>query len=921
MPHHPRTANPIDLLIDLRRAKDRSVRDRKLADSLVDLLTLLNAPPKLPGLLRIAENILAILGPDSGVPIPEGISSRLPGWTDNLAWIVSNADEISTKVFIDSKMRERFLCTMPTNPVLGHGAIASPIYCQLWEAHPDSKYIKQFRILQGHMMFAHLDVRKKLASAASSFSIDEQRVASNHLYRTTYPLQDIAKLQTLDSVGEPARQLFASVKAGFTRDAFAEALWECWGKLPPGSDLRHSLSAVVRQLDWSLNSSYQPEPKLVSANSDARIRKDDVSDPELESSNSPSEGSGKGPSTNLDSAQPKRELNDPVPGPLYVVTTDVDKFDEVDDNVFRDDAEKESSPCVNTSVIRHTRVPAEDPLAQTILATGDHPGKYLPSDSTDLTENARGVLLDGGGWQEMRNQYLPWSLSELMDEELADAWRRLEQRAQTLEPDSVELFALVNVLLWTGRLPKDVMRLEVRSTPGDPAGELCFQLSSANSSMSDAEWRMRPLPVPLTPALVEPVQREGARRCVPVFALPDYAGVEGFIRQVIALRTNVAGNTVYRLFDKDLAYYKKQLKQQLAADTGGVSIDSLNRVTLERISFSFFQRIVDLTAGDLVAVSLITGRDVRIARDDRFYATPSIVSLRNTYRRVVQSIRSDLIPLKCSLPRIQVVESGTEESSVGSTICPTVEHVRRAVLNIRSQVTAPPLEAHSLKRFDGWINQHNAYTLYTLLMVGWVVGFRAVSDPFIYPNELDWQSGLTAFQDKGPQDRSKSRLARLPGLALAQIQAYLKYQSDCAVFMLNEMNGQLCFIEKVDRGIFFRRIRPSAIEEHLEKYLPLPANASRHFGRTEWVERNYCPQYASVWLSHFFRGEEPWGKYSTFRFADYCRFMDKELPKILKQDLGFEAIDNDGQSITDYHPDLERFRRRGKARARPSGKN
>ena len=256
-------------------------------------------------------------------------------------------------------------------------------------------------------------------------------------------------------------------------------------------------------------------------------------------------------------------------------------------------------------------------------------------------------------------------------------------------------------------------------------------------------------------------------------------------------------------------------------------------MTLERISYSFFQRIVDLTAGDLVAASLITGKDITIARDDRFYATPSIASLRHTYKKAVQSIRNDLNALKCSLPNSQVSESDTEGSSVGSTICPTVENVKNAVLKIRSQVTSPPPESLSGKRFDAWINQHNSFTFYTLMMVGWVVGFRAISDPFVYPDELDWQSGLTAFQDKGPQDRTKSRLTRIPGIALAQIEAYSKYQNECAVFLPDELNGQLCFIENTDRGVLFRLITPSAIEEFLEKHLPLPANASRHFGRTE----------------------------------------------------------------------------------------
>jgi hypothetical protein len=766
-------------------------------------------------------------------------------------------------------------------------------------------------------MFAQFDVREKINSAACPYTSEEKRVAHDRLYRTTYPLQQIASMQTIGFAGGIVRRLFASIQADLPRGTFAEELWRYRGKFTAeNSELRDCLSALVRQLDWSLNSSYHPEPRPEANDGD---QNSGVSDPTPFTSGSQSSDSK--PPAGFDSIQPTRDLDEPSRRSAYTVSSRLEEFDELDDIVFRGDDEGDTSRRTTTNIFRHTKESAEYEAAQQILATGDYPGNYLLSDSTDLAENARGVLLDSGGWKEMRNQYLPWSLSELADEELADAWQRLERHAQTLEPVSVELFALVNVLLWTGRLPKDVMRLEVQSVPEDPTGEFCFQLSAGASAQSSAEWRIRPLPVPLTPPLTEPVHRHGARRCVPVFSLPDYAGVEKYIRQTIALLPKVAGSADTILFDKDLACYKTLLKHQLAADPASGSTNSLSRVTLERISYSFFQRIVDLTAGDLVAASLITGKDITIARDDRFYATPSIASLRHTYKKAVQSIRNDLNALKCSLPNSQVSESDTEGSSVGSTICPTVENVKNAVLKIRSQVTSPPPESLSGKRFDAWINQHNSFTLYTLMMVGWVVGFRAISDPFVYPDELDWQSGLTAFQDKGPQDRTKSRLTRIPGIALAQIEAYSKYQNECAVFLPDELNGQLCFIENTGRGVLFRLITPSAIEEFLEKHLPLPANASRHFGRTEWVERNYPPQYASVWLSHFFRGEEPWGKYSTFRFADYCSFMNKELPEILKENLGFEAINHDGRTIADYHPDIECFRRRGKVRAGTPGKN
>jgi hypothetical protein len=544
-------------------------------------------------------------------------------------------------------------------------------------------------------------------------------------------------------------------------------------------------------------------------------------------------------------------------------------------------------------------------MEEKILATGDHPGNYTSSSTIDLAKNARGVRLNTGGWQEMQNQYLPWSMNELAIEELADAWLRLERQAAGDGPESVELFALFNALLWTGRLPKDILSLELLPQDRDPEGAIGFAMPLEPCFPSTAEWRIRALTLPELKTSAPPMGF--ARNVVPVFSLPDFSGVERILREHVGSRAVQSSSAfLTRVFVREGSYYKDRLEHQLAPRANERMLNSLQRVTLKRVGYMLFQRIVDVTGGDLVAASFLTGRDIVIARDDRFYASPSIESLRKIYRLAVAGLRNDLVALGCPIQEHGIVESTTKGNCVGSVLCPSVQCVQEALEKMKEVIRTAPIERVDLER-------DKIYTLYSVMLVGWVVGFRAIEDPFIYPEEIDRVEGLTAFQDKGPDDRSKSRLMRIPGLALAQIDAYDEYLQHHSFVNRKEwgMGVHFATLEQllpVGVKIKIVWVRPSLIEPLSRQYqFPLPANAARHFARTEWIERGINPENVAAWLGHFFRGEEPWGKFSTFQFEQYCRFMKDEMPNILR-DLGFRAFNHDGTERAEVKENVERLR-------------
>ena len=878
----------IDRLIELRTGPRKG--------RLKELLDLLEPPHKLPGLLQVAQAVLDILEDDSGVQVPQSERPNVPAWRKELRWILYNAKMLTRKIFSSNQDRERCVRRSDKNPVCGQGATDHPLYTQLWVTPADDGCLRGFRILQGHLLFAHFAIRRLMSTVNWQHSGEHDRVARGHLYRTSLPLQRIARSFGKRELVHEYRKLLVSVPENLSTLEFAKALLERRIEVPRDHALHDDLGLIFSLLKWSVSGSYQPAPRGLSA---AQVDTQSIGTTET-----PARGTFRDENQSNDSKD-----RQPSEG-----NSAFDIFENTEEDDDSDESETEGQ--IGTSrhrglgITSYSRVRHDPKLQERILASGEHPDNYLSSPSIDLGTHYRGVCLDAGGWREMQNQHLPWSLKELADEELADALIMLEKKANTGAPESIEILALAHALLWTGRPLKDFLPLEIICGAGDASGDIGFHLPPAGSTAATSEWQLRALPVPFSKPQCGPVQKPGARLCVPVFALPDYAGQDKLIARLIGLLPEGCGiDSNIRIFQQDAAHYKDLLKRSLSQDTNGKRSDGLARVTLDRIGYMLFQRIVDLTGGDMVAAALITGRNIEIAKVDRFYATPFVSSLRHVYRQAVSSIQLDLKTFGFEFAEIDVADPEINGAAVGSTICPMVETVKEGLTRIRGHIVKKLSDVDGRESFMDWIEKHNHYSLWTVMTVGWAVGFRAIHDPFIYRNEVDLVSGLTAFQDKGPDDHSKARLMSLPGSTLAQIDEYCTYLPTLRIAWWEIPKHPFL----IDADWKLLMVTPSSMEPFLSEYLNFPANASRHFGRTEWIERGVSPEYVSAWLGHFYRGEEPWGKYSSFRFSNFCRFMKEELSEILTS-LGFVPINCNGKQIAEFQPEVERFLRRQKAR-------
>jgi hypothetical protein len=858
------------------------LRDKQHGTYLHKLLEYLDAPPTLPGLLRIAQNLSAIFADETGALAPLRDTDMVGAWKEELRWMIANSEAIKKKLFDSDRDSDLFARNKGVNPVLRFGATHCPVYTRLWERPEDPQYGRKFRVLQGQVFYASLAIKRSIAKSEWWHDDLKRNVSIGHLYNSSLSLKHIVDL-CQDS--EEYKAFLKAVPIRLRLNDFVRHMIEQRYGLDRHNPLYSDLGLLVSLLKWGVYGQYIPSPREQHGEVRGSLKK--------------------GPKIPED-VQDFRSVSP------YILRKIIDPDDEEDTD------EEKSSARGKFGIDRYICLPRTPGQNKEIIDSGDNPDDYLHCPSIDLAVHPRGVCLDAGGWREMENQHLPWTLHELADEELGVTLLRLENRVRAEDPQAYDMLALAYATLWTGRSLKDILELKFYSSEKNDQDLISLSTCKSDCDPSVDTWHIRALKVPYSNKQKRTITYQGMRRCLPIFSLSAKTNVS----KLIVLRSSAMGSTYQagradKLFSENASTYKKRLQEELAKRSCHAELGDLSRVTFDRIGYVLFQRIVDLTGGDMVAASLITGRDIDIAEVDRFYASPYVSSLQSIYFAAVASIMQDLKPFNLEYAADIIENINCTDDAVGSVLCPTVETVKSALSQIKDYLQYVPIKTErkgkqekTEKLSPEMMEHHNYYSLWTLLTVGWSVGFRAITDLFICDTEVDFVSGLTAFQDKGPENRSKTRLMALPDFVLAQIREYGQYLKNSYVPDDEEIRNRLyLFDENGERQI----ATPSILKSYLERFLLASANTSRHFGRTQWIEQGMNPEYISVWLGHFFRGEEPWGKYSTFRYADYCSYMRQAMASML-MDLGFAAIGRNGEHLAENRTEVESFLRYQKTR-------
>ncbi len=197
---------------------------------------------------------------------------------------------------------------------------------------------------------------------------------------------------------------------------------------------------------------------------------------------------------------------------------------------------------------------------------------------------------------------------------------------------------------------------------------------------------------------------------------------------------------------------------------------------------------------------------------------------------------------------------------------------------------------------------HNAFALYTLMLLYLATGHRPVTHPFEFRSDLDLEAGLFWVSDKTGRGARGTRMLPLAPRAIAQAEAWIAHlellERRLALTHPDEaarVRAALALDEK-SRGPFLLRfdkdgtlvpLRPADQQSDFGPVLPAALNWTRHILRSTLAGR--CnPAAHDAFLGHSHTGESPFAAGSSLGLGDLWPVAD--AIEDLLASLGADAV-------------------------------
>lgn len=190
----------------------------------------------------------------------------------------------------------------------------------------------------------------------------------------------------------------------------------------------------------------------------------------------------------------------------------------------------------------------------------------------------------------------------------------------------------------------------------------------------------------------------------------------------------------------------------------------------------------------------------------------------------------------------------------GSRLTPQESYIKNFIIELQqdcSRTEFPACKALSAS--------HNSLVIYTLQMLSFASGHRAVSDPFFDLHCFDLMEKTLLIEEKVVSSSHTTRLTWLPPLAISQFEHYLSHLRSVSrlirsehpvlanqIWAITEADSPhphpiplLFFLEEIDGDMIWKRIQPATLESKLGDKWELPLNTNRHLLST-WLHANGC---------------------------------------------------------------------------------
>jgi hypothetical protein len=323
------------------------------------------------------------------------------------------------------------------------------------------------------------------------------------------------------------------------------------------------------------------------------------------------------------------------------------------------------------------------------------------------------------------------------------------------------------------------------------------------------------------------------------------------------------------------------------------------RQSLQSISGCLYFKLANLPGSDITAAMAICGKTDPLGVVPSHYTANEINWLIETYSRACHVLIGNNDPAANKTKREGEKDaSGKDNYFVGSRFVPRSETVTRLVENLRARVNEARDHFKKDKKPAGL---HKELTVYTVMMLGYATGFRAVRDPLFQESEIDRTTGFGLISDKDSDDFYNARIIWLPQLCIQQLDNYQRHVKSLQRWLFSQ--NQDLFFKVRRQGVSGRctsrefpalflmndsgddlTVQPKLIEDLLaEINYHLPMNANRHYLRSNLIADNCPVEVVDAFMGHWERGQEPWCRYSGLSPLVYKEQLEKPLISLLKR--------------------------------------
>lgn len=811
------------------------------------LLWLINAPTSLIAFIQIADNLRQLFRL-AAAEIDFDIEDYLSSCIHLFDYIVENEEQACETIGQHLRQGPKEHNGKITHPMRGNGMVRYPIYTSMWNIHESFEYRDTYRLLQAHILIAHMKLMEDITTIESYECYAQQAPILGELNSSAINACSLMRDMSLLKHSEHFQELMEE------QDYYAH-------HSPSTPKLRALLFLPHEEFYTALASKHEEQSGSIQTDCTKYFGlffKKCYIEQETK------QRSGGGGSRSYD----RKLAHDGYVDLSPFISKQITELGESGDP----DGNWGSQYLIREKL-------EQDDDSELEPLESDTGGELYFSKFEENSKSILSVVLAARGQVRqltMANQLLRgrwanmtvWEVGQLMFV-CGNKFKAILEDSNAINDSKLvvlETIGLIMTMLWTGSNLERAKKVAITISTDQIGSDLAYITDKK-------EWRIKPyLPEYTTHPTKEQVNK--SRNKTRYIYLPDLFNIGGYLTKIAKLKG--ISKTSALIFTRHMSSYKKAIKEVTKELPEG------HRVTEVKISKYLFHLIASETSGDVADAVLTTGNYHHLGQTLLHYTTPSADYIRDIYKKSIESVINEIYqeaydktPPECG------TATALKGFYLGSRLCPK----RESIIMMVEQLSLQICSGRSDYDIESFIQYHNIYTIYTSQMFAYATGVRAIKSPFIHIDEVDEETGLAVISDKDGKDFYNSRLVWLPD----SVRKQLSYYSNHRDYVMNELIpknyphdlSEVPFLFLLDKDLSIIELRPKNIKPLLTEIFPMPLNVNRRFLRTELKERG-CPiEIINCFMGHWSLGEEPWGKFSSLSFHDYVQTLKQHIIPIL----------------------------------------